>query len=267
MRYLNNLLLALVALAFVFLGAAMPYLVSMIQDARLSGFRKNSELNRVNLSLHQEMDNVIPALEMLLKEYSETLWQGETVLTEKIALQAAFNVIEAMDKYSLLQNAVSARSSSTYSVSSVGKQPDAVTIDRSSATAEKAWSVLLEAKDGSKSLIWKCNWHFKDYWATVSLDDSTGKAVGIHIDNLNSNFKLTPDDIQLQLEYWIIFLQDHYDGDIIYAEMIDEAAELFDDGNTRWSAIFDIRISPTVGTELFNFTLEIASDYTLFNYK
>lgn len=264
MKILKKYLLALAALVFVFLGAAMPYLVSRVQDARLSGFQKNSDLSSVSLTIQQEMENAVSAMDMISNEYTETSWEGKTVLTKELALQAAFKALEAMDKYDLLPGTVANAASTSYDGD---KTPAVRTVSRSDASEETLEPLMLMDENGKTSLIWVCTWRFDDYSITISVDDATGKAVRVVINNLAADFDLTLDNITFHTEHWAMFLQDYYGGCVVFNEQANDSAVIRKDDEYDYSYDCDIGFAPDDSSELYYFTLKMASDYTLFNYK
>lgn len=245
MKIIKNGLLVLVTTVFIVLGAAMPYLVSQIQDVSLSGFRRNSELNSVSLTLQHETENTVSALELMSRDCTESLWTGETMLTKELARQSAFAALQHMSTYKL---------------------PAKGDIYSSTAREVSAEPFLLTADDGNSALIWRCIWHFDDFWATVSVDDATGKAVRIFIDNLTADYKLTDEDIYYQMERWLGFIQDYYDGAVYNIEYPVVMQILYDAEHIGREAEFNIELFPNDGSESRNFSLEITSLATHFNY-
>lgn len=243
MKIIKNCLFALAALFFVTLGAAMPYLASRMQDARLSGFQKKSELNSVNLTLQQKMENVIPALEMISKDYTETLWKGKTALSESDAQQSAFEVLAMMSLY--------------------GLPPERIAVKSDGSTE----AVLLIAEDGSSALVWMCTWNFESSLVSITVDDATGKAVRMIETHEQLYDDVLIDDIYIGMESWLGFLQDYYDGFIDTIEELGAAEAVMENGSIRRSAGFVVKIYLNDGSGPYDFDLEIASDYTFFNYK
>lgn len=233
MKYLKKYMLLLSALGFILLGAALPYVTAQMQDANISQLQKKLELSTVNLTLRHESD-VLPVLQMISKEHTESVWEGETVLTTADASRAALAVMEALDQYGLLPE---------------GNWE--ILRGKENVTAH-----LLVAGDGSSALIWSCIWDCSP-GTFITIDDATGKAVRILTDNVPKGNHIGVDAfIQLQLEKWASFLPDYY------------AVELTDikesgDGQNAFVMCFSSKDSAAD----YNLNLKIAKNFTLFNYQ
>lgn len=231
MKYLKKYIVLLSALVFVALGAALPYVTTQMLDAQISEFQKKLELSTVNLTLRQESD-VWPVLQLISKEHTESPWEGETVLAETDARQAALAVLETMDQYGLLPE----------------------------GRLKRFWKIegyaepqLLVGEDGSSALIWACTWEGIP-GAYITLDDATGKAVRILTGNAQTEISLT-EDVYIHLEKWYAFLQDYYDIELTAAKK----------HSTKGG--YSVFFTSNDGTALYNLNLEITNDCVFFNYQ
>lgn len=238
MKYLKKYMLLLSALAFIVLGAALPFLTAQIQDAKISGTQIKMELSTVNLTLWQESD-VGPVLQLMSKEHTERVWEGETVLTKTDALHAALTVVETMEQYGLLP---------------------AGNLEQLLKSEGKVESQLLVGEDGSSALIWACTWD--DSPGTfITLDDATGKAVRTLTGSTGTDESIQTDsgigeDVYIQLEKWASFLQCYYDLEWTKTKVIDS-------GQTAFVMCF----SSKGGSIEYELNLEIENGYTFFNYQ
>ena len=230
MKRLKKYTLLFFTSVFILLGAALPYLISRMQDAQISGLQKNLELSTVNLTLRQEGD-VGPVLQLMSKKHTEGSWEGETVLSKEDACQAALVVLETMDQYGLLPEG---------SLKSFWK------------TAGYAEPQLLVGEDGSSVLIWACTWEGIP-GTYITLDDATGKAVRILADNAQTETD-SAEDTDIQLEKWYVFLQDYYEIEL--TEVKENPAK----------GSYCVCFSSKDGTALYDLNLEITDDCVFFNY-
>lgn len=235
MKHLKKYILLLFALVFIILGAILPYLTSQIQDAQINRLQKKLELNAVNLTLRQE-DDVGPVLQLISQKHTESSWDGETVLDEMDACQAALTALETMDQYALLPEGA---------------------LERFQETQGHTQPQLLMGEDGSSALIWTCTWD--DALGTfITLDDATGKAVRI-LSESDPTDGDTVESAHFRLEKWIAFLQDYYS-----IELTDIREKIYQADGT---AEFELCFSSENGTALYNLKLEIEYSWDLFNYQ
>lgn len=244
MRILKKYALLLSTLSFILLGAAMPYLVSQIQDHQGSGFQKKMELSSVTLSLRQERA-VGPVLQLMSKEYSVSPWSGETVLDGEFICRAALTELEAMVNYGLL-------SAGTLEV-----------LEKAGRTAEP---LLLVAEDGSSALVWECTWEYDA--AVITTDDVTGKIVRLLVRTAPTGGSASgvgkpsgedvKEEVNFRLEEWIVFLQSYYD---IELTDIEEDRYQTDNGPV---VLFHMRFSAKDDIAVYDFIVNITSDYILF---
>lgn len=261
MKYLKRYFLLLPTLFFIVLGASMPYLVSWMQDAQIHANHKKMELHAVNLTLRQK-DNAGPVLQLMSGEHTESAWTGETILTEAEACQAALTVMETMDQYGLLPEG---------------------DLERFQEAEGNAQPQLLVGEDGSSALIWACTWDF-DIGSSITLDDATGKAVRILVNNGFTNGGNT-EDIYSQLEKWNVFLQDYYDIEqvgtnvhLYSIEQIGTNVHLYGiertdmnvylyESDTALLAQVDLHYSSKDEMLLYDLNLKITKKYIFFNYQ
>lgn len=248
MNYLKRYFLLLPTLCFIVLGASMPHLASWLQDAQIHSYHEKKELNAVNLTLRQE-DNVGPVLQLMSKTHTESAWTGKTVLTEAEACQAALTVMETLDQYGLLPKG---------------------DLERFRKAERNSQPQLLVGEDGSSALIW-ATWDL-DLGTFITLDDATGKAVRIQINNGLTNGSDT-ENVYSLLEQWNVFLQDYYDIEQIGTnvrlygvERTDTKVYLYESGSALLAQV-DLRYSSKDGTLFYDFNLKIASNHIFFNYQ
>lgn len=238
MKRFKNYTLLLSAFTFIILGAALPYLTSQMQDAQISRAQIKMELSTVDLTLRQEGD-VGPVLQLMSKEHTERLWEGETVLVKIDALHAALTALETMEQYGLLP------------------MGDLEQLLKSEGRAEPQ---LLVGEDGSSALIWACTWD--DSPGTfITLDDATGKAVRTLTYNAGTDKSIQTDsgieeDVYIQLEKWTSFLEGYYDIELMETEENDSS-----------QTAFVMCFSSKDGATEYYLNLEIAEGYTFFNYQ
>lgn len=227
----------------------MPHLASWLQDAQIHAYHEKKELSAVNLTLRQA-DHVGPVLQLMSKQHTQSDWAGKTVLTEAEAQQAALTVMEMMDQYGLLPKG---------------------DLERFREAEGNAQPQLLVGEDGSSALIWACTWDF-DIGSSITLDDATGKAVRILVNNGLTNGGNT-EDVYYQLEKWNVFLQDYYDieqlGTNVHLYGMEQAGTkvyLYGYGaNSTLLAQVDLRYRSKDGAMLYNFGLKITNRYIFFN--
>lgn len=235
MKYLKKYMLLCSTLFFIILGAAMPKLASKIQDAQISGFQKKTELSTVNLTLRQESD-VGPVLHLMSKDHDESPWDGETRLSKADASHAALAVAETLNQHGLL--------------------PEEKLKDMSQSDGD-AKPLLVVGEDGSSALIWSCTWDdAPDDFITV--DDATGKAIRILVRNEPTDDGTT-EDIYTYQDRWLVFLQDYYDIEL--TDVIEDSNKT----NGKLSVLCALHFSSKDGATLYDFSLNITSDYMLFN--
>lgn len=236
MKYLKKYILLLFALAFIALGAVLPYFTSQIQDAQINELQKKTELSTVSLMLRQE-DDVWPALQLISEEHMESVWTGKTALTKADASKAALTTMETMDQYNLLP------------------EDHLGPFLKSECHAE---SHLLVAEDGNSVLVWVCTWDDSP-GTSIMIDDTTGKAVQILTENAHKETD-SLEGVYIHLERWYLFLQDYYDIELT------EVKENHYSVKNGVSALFSMWFSSRGGTMLNNLSLEITNTSVFFNY-
>lgn len=191
MRQLRRYLPPLFTLLLISLGAAMPWLVSWVQDARISKLQEKLELNAVNLTLQKDA-GVGPALRVVSGEYTAIPWEDETQLSEREAVDAAVQALERMNQYERLTN-----------------EEACSLMEEDIAWAEP---FLMIAEDGSTALVWECYWRASP--CVVAVDDASGKAVQFLIDSPMWLEKLEGKEGQDRREQWNQFFWDYYGAEL-----------------------------------------------------
>lgn len=187
MGKLKQYLPPLFTLLLIVLGAAMPWLASRVQDARISRLQEKLALNAVNLTL-QEDAGAGPALQVVSGEYTAAPWENETRMTEQEALNAVNEVIDQLCQYELFLD------EEIYFL----------------LKEDSRWSepFLVVAGDGSTALVWRC------YWAALpcvmAVDDASGKVVQFLIENTALLEKKWDKEGRNQREQWNQFFWDYY---------------------------------------------------------
>lgn len=235
MKYLKKYILPVSALAFIVLGAALPYLTLKMQDNQISRFRGKTELSTINLTLRQESDVLFVVQLVSSKKHTESPWTGNTVLTKAEASRAALTVMETLDRYSLLP------------------EGELELLKQSECDAEP---FLLVGEDGSSALIWGCTWHSRP-GTFITLDDATGKVVRILTANSQTETSLA-EEVYIQQNRWNAFLQSYYDIKLTEVKERETEYDL--------TTSFVICFSSKDDTIEYQFNLELESGYTFFNY-
>lgn len=241
MNRLKTALLLVCTLCFVLLGASMPELAAKMQDVRIGKRREEAEFRSVNLTLWQEGD-VGPVLHLLAQEHMEGFWEGQTAMTEADACRAALAVMEALHAHGLLPTG------------------EWEALSQADGSAEP---YLLVGEDGSSVLIWGCIWNC-DAGLFITVDDTTGKAVRILVENALADVETTEEDIFLQLKRWDLFFQDYYNVEFVELTGINDDSSLTEDGLPLLS---DVRFFRKDGSGIFNLRLEISKNWVFFNYS
>ncbi len=212
-------------------------------------FQKKLELNPVELTLRKE--DVGQVLRLLSQEYTESIWEGETAMSEAEACHATLAAAEILDKYALLPAGES---------------------ERLAQTEKFGETHLLVAEDGSTALVRDVFLGYNNE-TLMTVDDATGKVVRISLYKSLVDFSVAvasgirewdldvqPEDDRLPLEKWIMFLQDYYGLEL--ADIRALPAEFFS------LTLYDMCFSAGDGTE-FHFSLRTrhgADGYFLLNY-
>lgn len=234
MKSIKKYLALAPALLCVVLGAAMPELTAQMQDAQVGKLQKRMELNLAELTLNQE--DVSRTLQLLSQQYIESIWTGETRLSEESACQKTLSAIESLESCGLLPNGETER------------------LSQSEGSGEP---YLLVAEDGSSALVWDCTWGY-DSETLFSVDDATGEVVRISLFKPLTDLSGTyDDDYPYQLDRWLMFLQDHYDLEL------EEVWE--DEGGNAPALLYRLCFTAGDGAEL-TFSLQLMGDYFLLNF-
>lgn len=148
----------LLTLLLIVLGAAMPWLTALAQDARIGKIQEELALNTVSLTL-LENNGVEQVLRIASSEHVDIPWSGGTALTEQQARQAAEETLDGLYSFGLIQ------------------KKELQLLYKTGVTAEPC---LLMAEDGSSALVWNCRWDAENMAScAVTVDDVSGKAVRI----------------------------------------------------------------------------------------
>ena len=236
MNRLKEYALLSLTLFFILLGAAMPRLVSQIQDFQLRGFRKEMELNAVKLTLKQK-NSVGPALQLISKTHTESPWTGETVLTAADARQAALDTLMTMEQYGL----ISERDAKRFRTADGNAEPQ-----------------LLVGEDGSAALIWFCTWE-EPLALYITIDDATGKAVRILTNRAETGTGL-PEKLSAYPGKWFAFLRDYYGLDLATKKGAPDGSEI------DLPTSFHLLLSSEDGSTQYDLNLEITNRLVFFNY-
>lgn len=219
-RYIPTLF----TLLLVALGAAMPWLAALGQDARIGKLREELELDTVSLTL-LENNGVEQALRIASSEYVQLPWTGGTALTEEQAVRAALETLEQMREFGL------ACDDDMYFYILKGTE----------GTVEPC---LMVAEDGSSALVWNCRWENEapyqvavtdgtgkyaeaalsvvSTYYEVTIDDASGKAARLSVSGPpwgDAAFGIDAENYYLLLRQWMDFLTAYYGSDHVYAQL------------------------------------------------
>ncbi len=202
----------------VALGAAMPWLASAFQDARMGNSQESLELNMVSLTLLQ--DNRLEQTLRIASSGPVTIpWEGGTALTEDEALQAAEEAWDMM-----------------YSFNMVSKWERSM-LSKGERTAEPR---LMVAGDGSSALVWDCRWADEDWnWsAAMAVDDVSGKAVQIDVGSpvemnnmvissagTDGKHVVYRENYYVQVDMWVQFLEYYYNANLMTVTELGDISE------------------------------------------
>lgn len=245
MKRLKKYVLLLLALFFILLGAALPYLVSSVQDAQTDAFQKKLDLHAVDITLRQKTDiavdwktDVESVLQLVSMRHTESRWTGETVLDEADACRAALAVMEELDCYGVIS------------------ENEFECLAYADGMADPQ---LLVGEDGTSALVWACTWDC-DPGIFVTVDDATGMGVRMLVNNGKEDGRLV-ENVYFQVDQWNVFLQDYYD-----LKLADTEEKLYET-NGGWTALFDMRFSAKKGELFYDLNLKITDSYVFFNYQ
>lgn len=197
MKRLKKCLLPLFTLLLVAAGAAMPFAVSYMQDARQTAPETRS-FDPFRLTLREEVDlgrtlKLVAGSDYYIEENAES--EKDVRMTRMEVLSAAEELIKELTRFGLLDSAVS--SLPTF-------RPQ-----------------ILHANDESVSIpTWSMEWELPDEGSTlyVWMDDATGKAFLISLPSERYTSKyvynISSEAIYASAENWRAFLEDYYGTEV-----------------------------------------------------
>lgn len=234
MKRARRYILPLLTLALIAAGAAMPFLVSRVQDSRISDFREDFALNTVNLTIRQDGEASL-TLRLIAGEYTSIPWSGQMSMTEQEACAAAMEAAEEMDQYNLLPEGA---------------------LDYLKSSGGWAESVLLIGEDGASALVWECYWA-GDFSFYLMIDDATGKTVHFLT---GTQLALDQADVHTLYELWSNFLTDYYSIEIVSASRLLQG---YSDKEPVY--LFLLQADLKDGLEPCGLELELIDDIAIFN--
>jgi len=202
--------LPLLAALLTAAGAAGPYMISAIQDARAAGKSEIWAVDPVNLTLNSGA--VQETLRLLAGPTSELEWSGNTNLTSEEAGSAAEETLRLLAESGLVPLAPSAAlEPDNGGYVPVYTEPRLVmSMDESNLSAV-VWICCVESMPG--------NWIF--------IDDETGKMVrtflfvtdaGQIVNQADSSWTQDPEQTFKTAEQWRVFLSEYYDMEMLFHE-------------------------------------------------
>jgi len=253
--------LTLLTVLLIVLGAAMPWLSALLQDARVGKLREDLELNTVSLTL-LESSGVEQALRIASSECMEIPWGGGTNLTREEADQAALGALDELYRFGLLSDD---------------------SLDLLNGGEMSAEPFLAVAEDGSSALLWDCRLadaKGRMVPVYVTVDDVSGQMVRLAMTDPNPveyygefnsaserkdgtaplYVEMSVERYFILLERWTQFLQYYYNADAYIAAQLD--------GATEKEARFQLELDLYEGEDIPNclLSLDLYVDEVLFNY-
>ena len=221
--------LPLLAALLTAAGAAGPYMISAIQDARAAGKSEIWAVDPVNLTLNSGA--VQETLRLLAGPTSELEWSGNTHLTPEEAGSAAEETLRLLAESGLVPLAPSAAlEPDNGGYVPVYTEPRLVmSMDESNLSAV-VWICCVESMPG--------NWIF--------IDDETGKMVrtflfvtdaGQIVNQADSSWTQDPEQTFKTAEQWRGFLSEDYDMEMLFSE---SEREEWDDEEDWYSSLFTL---------------------------
>lgn len=213
--------LPLLAALLTAAGAAGPYMISAIQDARAAGKSEIWAVDPVNLTLNSGA--VQETLRLLAGPTSELEWSGNTHLTPEEAGSAAEETLRLLAESGLVPLAPSA----------------ALEPDNGGYVPVYTEPRLVMSMDESNlsAVVWTCcvasmphNWIF--------IDDETGKMVrtflfvtdaGQIVNQADSSWTQDPEQTFKTAEQWRVFLSEYYGMEMLLGESVREEWEDWED--------------------------------------
>lgn len=157
MRTLNRYLLPLLALLLTAAGAALPWVVSSLQDAQVERGPEARQFDPVNLTL-QTGGGVQETLGLLAGSYSDLEWTGRTRLTAAEAASAAQEALRFLNGSGL-----------------TSLTPEGIGAEGFTFSTEP--HIIMSMTESSVSAIVWCCWidELPENW--IYIDDDTGRMV------------------------------------------------------------------------------------------
>lgn len=213
--------LPLLAALLTAAGAAGPYMISAIQDARAAGKSEIWAVDPVNLTLNSGA--VQETLRLLAGPTSELEWSGNTHLTPEEAGSAAEETLRLLAESGLVPLAPSAAlEPDNGGYVPVYTEPRLImSMDESNLSAV-VWICCVESMPG--------NWIF--------IDDETGKMVrtflfvtdaGQIVNQADSSWTQDPEQTFKTAEQWRVFLSEYYGMEMLLGESVREEWEDWED--------------------------------------
>lgn len=223
----------------IMLGLALPQIVSYLQNRQFENEESVFDLNTMNLAFQDEND-VFSVLRLVSVEHTENPWEGESLMTEAEAAEAAVDIIESLDQHSLLPEGDLER----YQVADLEVKPN-----------------LFVDQNGNSALVWNCVWDC-DSGTFITMDDTTGKPVRILINNTLAD-NTSEETAETQLEKWRRYLLDTYNID---STSIRENGQQASDSLSASVMVSEDSEDPNrVAKRSIN--LLITNGYSFFNYQ
>ena len=213
--------LPLLAALLTAAGAAGPYMISAIQDARAAGKSEIWAVDPVNLTLNSGA--VQETLRLLAGSTSELEWSGNTNLTSEEAGSAAEETLRLLAESGLVPLAPSAAlEPDNGGYVPVYTEPRLVMSRDESNLSAVVWTCWIESMPG--------NWIF--------IDDETGKMVQTFLFAADAGQTLSkavigwtqdPEQTFKTAEQWRVFLSEYYGMEMLLGESVREEWEDWED--------------------------------------
>lgn len=218
MRLFKRYLLVLVTLLLVAAGAAMPFAVSYMQDARqVEAEVRPFDSFRLTLKEEADLGRTLRTIANGAYYMNETSKAEDAALTEGLALAAAEDLLTQLLKYGLLKKGTLAQFSDPRVLAQM-MVPVAYTdaeAEGNSAVAGPEDTFPDEYRlEGDGIPTWTITWNQPDdCW--IWLDDASGKAIFIEIPSLSDLGKFDGSAAFREKAYavaekWRAFLEDYY---------------------------------------------------------
>ncbi|MBD5162362.1 MAG: hypothetical protein HDT14_10205 [Oscillibacter sp.] len=263
MRRFKRYLLVLVTLLLVATGAAMPFAVSHVQDARQVAAEVRP-FDSFQLTLKEEADlsRLLGAIASGAYYINETPDAEDTALTQGLALAAVEDLLTHLVKYDLLMKETLAQFSDPR-VRAQTVVPVAYTDTETEGAAAALPGPEYDAFPGDYTEedgipTWTVTWN-QPSDSYIWLDDATGKAIYIQIPSLSGLGKFDGSNAYYEEAYavaekWRAFLSDYYSTEVQVA-------------NERWyddAVRFGLSFPLGVGEDQEIFHLEL---FLYFSYR